>query len=118
MIMSGITLLGLGPGDPGQLTRETWEVLASAQEIYLRTRHHPVITALPSTLKVHTFDDLYDEGSSFEEVYAAISQKVLELGRRDVGVIYAVPGHPFVAEATCSEIARLAREARLPLRIV
>jgi tetrapyrrole methylase family protein / MazG family protein len=116
--MSGITLLGLGPGDPGQLTRETWDVLASAQEIYLRTRHHPVITALPSTLEVHTFDDLYDEGSSFDEVYAAISQKVLELGRREAGVIYAVPGHPFVAEATCSEIARLAGEAQLPLRIV
>ena len=28
--MPGITLLGLGPGDPAKLTREAWDVLASA----------------------------------------------------------------------------------------
>jgi tetrapyrrole methylase family protein/MazG family protein len=33
-------------------------------------------------------------------------------------VIYAVPGHPFVAESTCPEIARRARLEGLELRIV
>ncbi len=56
--------------------------------------------------------------TTFDEVYAAITQKILELGRRAEGVIYAVPGHPFVAEATCPEIARLARPEGLALRIV
>ena len=37
--MAGITLLGLGPGDPAKLTREAWDVLASAAEIWLRTEH-------------------------------------------------------------------------------
>lgn len=116
--MSGITLLGLGPGDPNQLTREAWDVLSSAKEIYLRTKQHPTVLGLPSALKIHSFDDLYEDGESFDEVYAAITKKILELGRRDEGVIYAVPGHPFVAEATCPEIARLARDAGLSLRIV
>lgn len=116
--MPGITLLGLGPGDPNQLTREAWDLLSSAKEIYVRTRHHPTVTGLPSALKVHSFDDLYEDGDSFDEVYAAITKKILELGRRDEGVIYAVPGHPFVAEATCPEIARLARDAGLAVRIV
>ncbi|MBI1854792.1 MAG: nucleoside triphosphate pyrophosphohydrolase, partial [Chloroflexi bacterium] len=107
--MPGITLLGLGPGDPNQLTREAWDLLSYAKEIYVRTRHHPTVTGLPSALKVHSFDDLYEDGDSFDEVYEAITKKILELGRRDEGVIYAVPGHPFVAEATCPEIARLAR---------
>ena len=35
--MPGITLLGLGPGDPAKLTREAWEVLSSAGEVWLRT---------------------------------------------------------------------------------
>jgi len=116
--MPGITLLGLGPGDPNQLTREAWGVLSSADEIYLRTRQHPMVADLPSKIKIHSFDDLYEDGESFDEVYSTITQKILELGRREGGVIYAVPGHPFIAEATCPEIVRLARDQKLAVRIV
>ncbi|HUH98428.1 MAG TPA: nucleoside triphosphate pyrophosphohydrolase [Anaerolineales bacterium] len=116
--MPGITLLGLGPGDPDQLTREAWQVLSSAAEIYLRTRQHPTIAGLPPRTTIHSFDELYEDGESFEEVYAAITHKILEAGRREEGVIYAVPGHPFVAEATCPEIARLARAEGLAVRLV
>ncbi len=116
--MPGITLLGLGPGNPDQLTREAWDVLSAADEIWLRTRQHPTVGALPSTLTTHSFDSLYEKGASFEQVYDAIVEKVLELGRRPQGVIYAVPGHPFVAETTCPEIARLARDEGLATSIV
>ena len=116
--MSGITLLGLGPGDPAKLTREAWEVLGSAGEIWLRTSQHPTVAGLPPSIKVHSFDDLYDASDSFEAVYAAIVEKILELGARAEGVVYAVPGDPFMAEATCPEIARRARAAGLPLKVV
>jgi len=116
--MPGITLLGLGPGDPGQLTRQAWDVLSAADEIWLRTKQHPTVASLPSSLALNFFDDLYEKSESFESVYAAIVGQVLELGRRPQGVIYAVPGHPFVAEATCPEIARLARDEGLAVRIV
>jgi tetrapyrrole methylase family protein/MazG family protein len=116
--MPGITLLGLGPGDPGQLTREAWELLSSADEIYLRTRQHPTVDGLPASVRIHSFDELYENGDSFDEIYIAITQKVLELGRRDQGVIYAVPGHPYVSESTCPEIARLARLEGLSIQIV
>ena len=116
--MPGITLLGLGPGNPDQLTREAWNVLSSADEVWLRTRQHPTISALPSTLSVHSFDDLYENGESFEQVYETIVEKILELGGRPQGVIYAVPGHPFVAETTCPKIARLARDEGLATTIV
>ncbi len=124
--MPGITLLGLGPGDPAKLTREAWDVITSADEIWLRTRQHPTIASLPpalskvegSSLEIFSFDDLYEKGESFESVYAAIVEKVLELGRREQGVVYAVPGDPFVAEATGPEIAKRARSLGLPLKIV
>jgi len=116
--MPGITLLGLGPGDPQQFTREAWDVLSAADEIYLRTRQHPTVSGIPSSVKIHSFDELYENGESFDDVYTSITQKVLELGRRVEGVIYAVPGHPFVAETTCPEIARLAQAEGLPLRVV
>jgi tetrapyrrole methylase family protein / MazG family protein len=114
----GITLLGLGPGSPDLLTRQAWQTLSSASEVYLRTRQHPAVSAFPPGLPLHSFDDLYARGNSFEEVYAQIVEQVLQLGRRPQGVIYAVPGHPFVAEATAPEIARRARQEGLPLRII
>jgi len=116
--MPGITLLGLGPGNPDQLTREAWNVLSTADEIWLRTRQHPTVAALPAALNLYSFDDLYENGEAYEDVYGAIVEKVLELGRRPQGVIYAVPGHPFVAETTCPKIARLARDEGLAIVIV
>jgi tetrapyrrole methylase family protein/MazG family protein len=116
--MPGITLLGLGPGDPDQLTRQAWEVLASSHEVWLRTRQHPTVSGLPSSTVLHSFDELYENSAAFEEVYAAITEKIVELGRRPEGVVYAVPGHPFVAEATGPAIARRARQEGLSLQIV
>ena len=114
----GITLLGLGPGDPGQLTRQAWDWLQQIPEIYLRTSQHPSVPDLPVNLTVHSFDEVYAQAEHFEDVYEEIIRQVLELGKRSQGVTYAVPGHPFVAEATCPEIARRARSAGLPLRVI
>lgn len=116
--MTGITLLGLGPGDPSNLTREAWNVLSSASQVWLRTNQHPTIAGLPPALKIHSFDELYENGESFDEVYSAIVEKILELGKSPQGVVYAVPGDPFVAEATCPEIAQRARSLGIPLKIV
>ena len=116
--MPGITLLGLGPGNPDQLTREAWEVLSKADEIWLRTRQHPTVSSLPSTVKLYSFDEFYENGDTFEDVYDAIVEKILELGRRPQGVIYAVPGHPFVAESTCPKIVRLAHDEGLATVVV
>lgn len=116
--MTGIILLGLGPGDPALLTRQAWQVLSQADEVYLRTRSHPTVAGFPSHLKVHAFDHFYEEEETFSAVYARIVDEVLALGQRAGGVIYAVPGHPFVAEATAPEIARRARQAGIPLQVV
>jgi tetrapyrrole methylase family protein/MazG family protein len=116
--MSGITLLGLGPGDPAKLTREAWEVICSIDEIWLRTKNHLTVASLPDSIEIHSFDDVYDTSDSFEIVYSTIVDKVLELGRRSEGVVYAVPGDPFLAESTCPAIAQHARNAGLSLKIV
>jgi tetrapyrrole methylase family protein/MazG family protein len=114
----GIIILGLGPGDPALLTRQAWDHLKAIPEVYLRTRMHPTVAGFPSTLQVHSFDALYEQGETFENVYAGIVERVLELGQRPEGVTYAVPGHPFVAETTGPEIARRAKEMGIPLRVI
>jgi tetrapyrrole methylase family protein/MazG family protein len=118
MNLAGITVLGLGPGDPGLLTRQAWDVLSGTTEIYLRTRLHPTVVGLPSDLKIHSFDYLYEEGTSFEEIYEQIVSTIMTLGQRESGVVYGVPGHPNVAEATTQEILRRANKEGIPVSIV
>lgn len=114
----GIIILGLGPGDPNLLTRQAWEVLQQASEVYLRTAQHPVVADLPPGLHVHSFDDLYERAEHFDQVYQQIVQEIIALGQRPEGVIYAVPGHPYVAETTAPEIVRQARAQGIPVRVV
>jgi tetrapyrrole methylase family protein/MazG family protein len=118
MNQSGITILGLGPGDPGLLTRQAWDVIKDAAEIHLRTRLHPTVAGFPAKVKINSFDHLYEEGASFEEVYENIITAVLGLGNREAGVIYGVPGHPLVAEATTPEITRRAKIEGIPVTMV
>jgi tetrapyrrole methylase family protein/MazG family protein len=113
-----ITLLGLGPGDSNLLTVQARQVLENTPELYLRTRQHPAVASLPTSLIIHSFDALYDQAQSFDEVYTQIVEQVLQLGHRPQGVVYAVPGHPLVAEATCPEIARQAVQEGLTVRVV
>lgn len=112
-----ITIVGLGPGDGRLLTREAWEVLVSAETLYLRTQDHPTVADLPSTLTWHSFDAIYAAQSDFEAVYAHIVGEILRLGQLGP-VWYAVPGHPYIGEATVQGIVAGAQELDLPVRIV
>ena len=113
-----ITIVGLGPGNPKLLTREAWELLSGATEIYCRTRHHPTVVGLPPQVQVFSFDALYDELDDFAAVYATIVEQVLQLGTRPEGVIYAVPGHPLMGEATVTGVLESAPSLNVSVRLV
>jgi tetrapyrrole methylase family protein/MazG family protein len=113
-----ITILGLGPGDPALLTRAVWDVLSSANEVYLRTSRHPTVAGFPASLRVHSYDWVYEAHDDFARVYETIAANVVALGRRDEGIIYAVPGHPRVGEATVARIVELAAQESILIRIL
>lgn len=113
-----IIILGLGPGRADLLTRQAWELITHANEIYLRTKQHPIISELPQDVSIHSFDDLYKTGENFEQVYAQIVDKIVNLGKRKQGVIYAVPGSPFVAEATTPAIIERADREGIAVQVV
>ncbi len=116
--MPGIIIVGLGPGHPSHLTRAAWDVLAAASEIWLRTARHPTVEGLPAHLARHSFDEVYESVEDFAQVYEIIAEKVLELGLRPEGVVYGVPGHPHVAEATVALIRARAAGRSLAVRLV
>jgi tetrapyrrole methylase family protein/MazG family protein len=108
-----LTIVGLGPGSASLLTVEARDVLASAEEVWLRTRRHPTVAGLPEGPHYESFDAVYDAGSSFDEVYETIVSRVLELAARPEGVVYAVPGHPLFGEATVQALLEHAPAARI-----
>ena len=114
----GIVVVGLGPGNPDQITLEAWRAIESAPEVYLRTTHHPSVAALPKTVTYYSFDHFYETYATFAEVYEHIAQTVVELGGRPQGVIYAVPGHPLVGETSVLHILELARGCGLATRVI
>ena len=114
----GITIVGLGPGNPDQITLEAWRVIEGASEVYLRTKRHPSVSALPKGTEYHSFDHLYETLGSFAEVYEEIARAIVALGRRPQGVVYAVPGHPLVGETSVWRILELAKAECFAARVV
>lgn len=113
----GITILGLGPGDPQALTLEAQETLGQAREIYLRTREHPTVKALPKHLRIHSYDHLYNKLSEFDAIYNAIAEDVVARGEKG-DILYAVPGHPLYGETSVQWILTRAREKQIPTRVI
>lgn len=108
-----VLVIGLGPAGLGQLPDSTRALLLDpAFKVVLRTIAHPAAAELSALRKVVTCDDLYDRAEDFEEVYAAIVERVLEYQAGE-GVIYAVPGSPLVGEFAVADLRK-----RVPVEII
>ena len=99
--MGKITIIGLGPGNFGLITLDTWEKITSTDKLILRTAIHPTVAELDKRNVVYTAcDDFYEKCASFEEVYNNIAEKLITEAKKGLNVVYAVPGSPLVAEKT------------------
>ncbi len=110
--------MGLGPGNPDHLTLEAWKTLQAAPRVILRTARHPTVSALPQGPRYDSLDDRYDRAEDFQALYTEIAREIVALGTGGADVVYAVPGHPLVAEDTVTRILALAQEQDIPTRIV
>lgn len=93
--MPRVIVVGLGPAGADLLTAGTIAAIERVSHRFLRTRRHPAAGAVPEAID---FDDLYESASSFDEVYAAIVEALVDAARSHGEVLYAVPGSPVVAE--------------------
>jgi tetrapyrrole methylase family protein / MazG family protein len=116
--LTTITIVGLGPGEPGLLTKVAWDLLHGASEVYVRTEQHPTLASLPARVAIQSFDAIYSSAEDFPAVYRQIAEQIVELGSRPQGVIYAVPGDPAVGEATTWLIRDLAAGRGLAVRVL
>lgn len=99
--MKRITIVGLGSGDWDGLPLGTYKQLREAEEIWLRTEQHPVVKWLVNEgVRYRSFDEIYEQEADFSAVYRRIVDHLLAEAAAGKQVVYAVPGHPMVAERT------------------
>lgn len=115
--MGKISIVGLGPGDYSQISQGTLEILQSSSNIFLRTEKHPTIDVLKESIQYTSLDHFYDNGKDFEEVYYKISEFIIESSKKG-DVVYAVPGHPRVAEKTVRIIETMANEKDIEVETI
>jgi len=115
-----ITLIGLGPADAGGLSVAARDALRSEslRSLFLRTARHPAAEDLRAEgIPFESLDSLYETAESFDAVYDAMVERVLEAAKEG-DVAFAVPGHPLVAEESVRRLIARAREGGVPVRVV
>jgi len=114
-----ITIVGLGPGEFGFITLDTWDKIQQASTLLLRTAKHPTVDEIQKRKIIfESYDTVYNEKETFEEVYQSIAKNVVERAQRGENIVYAVPGSPLVAERTVVLIRDLAAERQVKLAIL
>lgn len=100
--MKEIEVIGLGAGTIDQLPLGIYRTLKETEKaIYVRTENHPVVESLRAEgINLQSFDYLYEEATQFQEVYENIVKTLVEKLAAGEKIIYAVPGHPMLAEQT------------------
>lgn len=102
-----ITIVGLGFGEKYAITLEAINAIKNADEVILRTEHHPSVEILREEgVEFSTLDYLYEEIEDFEELYSSIANHVLEKSAGK-NLCYVVPGSPSIAESTVNQLRQM-----------
>lgn len=99
--MNTIEVIGLGAGDIDQLPLGIYRKLKQqTSSVHVRTIDHPVISSLMEEgVQFTGYDAVYEDNNQFEDVYQQITTNLLKEAK-ETSLLYAVPGHPMLAEKT------------------
>jgi len=115
--MNQLTVIGLGAAELSQLQMGVYKKLKSSKKIYVRTMDHPVISELQEEgILFESFDAVYEKHGTFQPVYEEITAKLIEAVQSEP-IMYAVPGHPLVAEQTVQLLIDAEKEGKIDLKI-
>jgi len=114
-----IIIIGLGSGNEDSLSLGTYKLLKNSEEIYLRTRVHPIVDFLTKEqINFQTFDYLYDQSFEYEAVYQEIATSLVNEARLGKTLVYAVPGHPMVAEKSVKNLIEAGKKEQIVVEVL
>jgi tetrapyrrole methylase family protein/MazG family protein len=113
-----IYILGLGHGSYKALSIGALELLKASLPVFFRTEVHPAVKQLREQGVIYqSFDHIYEQSANFEQVYKMIAEEILSAAQNG-DVVYAVPGHPLVAEQSVVNILAEAKKAGVRVEIL
>ncbi|ASS77000.1 nucleoside triphosphate pyrophosphohydrolase [Tumebacillus algifaecis] len=120
--LAKVTVVGLGPGSWSGLPLGTYTILEQQQgaggAIYFRTERHPVVDDLRDKGIVFVaLDHFYEQAEHFTDVYQNITDHLITEAQTKGQIVYAVPGHPGVAETTVQNLRRQGKAAGVEIEI-
>jgi tetrapyrrole methylase family protein/MazG family protein len=114
-----IKIVGLGPGNIDALTIGTLNVLKGNKHVFFRTDIHPNVKELKEFgIKFFSYDYLYETLDKFDDVYFSIAQDLVQKHKEYNEIIYAVPGHPLVAEKSVALLLELCKTENISVEIL
>lgn len=114
MVIKMINVVGLGSTSAKDLTLEAVKIMGNGNKNFLRTERHEALSFFEENkINYESFDYLYDEMKSFDEVYNKIVEILIEKSK-DEDINYFVPGTPLVAEKT----VKLLIEKAIKIKII
>jgi tetrapyrrole methylase family protein / MazG family protein len=115
--MHTITIVGLGAGDIEQLPLGVYRLIKNSSHLYLRTKEHPVVKDLMAEgIEFQSFDAVYEKYDQFDRVYEEIVYELVRESEKH-SIVYAVPGHPLVAEKAVQMLLELHEEGKIQVSI-
>lgn len=118
---NSLTIVGLGSGSEDQVTIGIWKKIKQASKVFVRTEDHPMMKLFHDEhITYNSFDYIYEKHSQFPDVYKEIVDTLMEEVQKEAAseVVYAVPGHPMVAESTVQQLITRCEDASISLTIV
>lgn len=113
-----LIIAGLGPGNPGLVPIAAVDEAKSAVNVFVRTKYHPSVGVLTAHgIRISSFDQLYEECHSFQEVYSGIASRVLDAARTGK-TVYFVPGSPMVMERSVELLLQESSVCGINVRII
>ncbi|MDK3223639.1 nucleoside triphosphate pyrophosphohydrolase [Clostridium perfringens] len=114
-----LKIMGLGPGAYEALTIGALKELKNNKNIYFRTEKHPTVNFLKDEgIKFESYDHAYEKYDSFDDVYKYIAEDLITKIKDDEDLIYAVPGHPLVAEKSVINLIELCKENNIQYEVL
>lgn len=114
-----LKIMGLGPGAYEALTIGALKELKNNKNIYFRTEKHPTVDFLKDEgIKFESYDHAYEKYDSFDDVYKYIAEDLITKIKDDEDLIYAVPGHPLVAEKSVVNLIELCKENNIQYEVL
>ena len=114
-----IKIVGLGTGNIDSLTVKAYKEIKSFERVYVRTKEFYTVKELEKEgITFISYDENYNSSDLFATLYDFIAKDIISKNNEFGDVLYAVLGHPLVAEKSVKNIIELCKGRGIEYEII